>query len=83
MLIFWGFFLCSAAIKAELQQVGIFFCTQFSSLGFLLVKKLEIEKTKTTEYTTFKTDIIIVVLVFLISNFFINKNYQGRKLSAV
>ena len=50
---------------------------------FLLVKKLEIEKTKATQYTTFKTDIIKVVLVFSISNFFTNKNSQGRKLSAV
>ena len=42
-----------------------------------------IEKTKTTKYTTFKTDTIKVVLVFSISNFFTNKNCQGRKLSAV
>ena len=32
--------------KAELPQVSIFFCTQIPSLG--LIKKLEIEKTKTT-----------------------------------
>ena len=31
--------------------------TKAELLKFLLVKKLEIEKTKTTEYTTFKTDI--------------------------
>jgi hypothetical protein len=48
-----------------------------------LVKKLEIEKTKTTKNTKFKTDIIKVVLVFSISNFFTNENSQGRKLSAV
>ena len=41
------------------------------------------EKTKTTSYTTFKTDITKVVLVFLISNFFTYKNFQGRKLSVV
>ena len=35
------------------------------------------------QYTTFKTDIIKVVLDFQISNFFNNKNSQGRKLSAV
>ena len=43
-------------------------------------KKLEIQKTRTT---TLKTDVIKVVLVFSISNFFTNKNSQGRKLSAV
>ena len=57
--------------------------TKAELLKFLLVKKLEIEKTKTTEYTTFKTDIIKVVLVFSISNFFTNKKSQGRKLSVV
>ena len=52
-------------------------------INLLLIKKLKIEKTKTTQYTTFKTDITKVVLVFSISNFFTNKNSQGRKLSAV
>ena len=37
----------------------------------LLLKELEIEETKTTKYSTFKTDIIKVGLVFSISNFFI------------
>ena len=70
-------------IQAKLPRVGIFFGTQFPSLGILLIKKLEIEITYTTQYTTFKTDIIKVVLVFSISNFFTSKNSQGRKLSAV
>ena len=52
-------------------------------VSIVLVKKLEIEKTKTTKYTTFKTDTIKVVLVFSISNFFTNENSQERKLSAV
>ena len=69
--------------KAELPQEGIFFALNFLPWEFLLVKKLEIEKTKTTKYTTFKTDIIKVVLAFSISNFFTNENSQGRKLSAV
>ena len=34
--------------KAELQQVGIFLALNFLPLHFLLIKKLEIEKTKTT-----------------------------------
>ena len=37
------------------------------------MEKLEFEKTKTTWYPLFKTDIIEVVLIFLISNFFANK----------
>ena len=32
--------------------------------SILLMKKLEIQKTKTTQYTTFKTDITKVVLGF-------------------
>ena len=58
------------APKAELPLEGIFFALNFLPWEFLLVKKLEIKKTKTTKYTTFKTDIIKVVLVFSISNFF-------------
>ena len=69
--------------KAELPLEGIFFALNFLPWESLLVKKLEIEKTKTTKYTTFKTDIIKVVLVFSISKFFTNENSQGRKLSAV
>ena len=45
----------------------------------LLVKKLEIEETKTTWYSNFKTDIIEVGLVFLISNFFITKMSLANK----
>ena len=56
--------------KAELLKVGIFFTLNFLTWEFLLVKKLEIEKNKTIQCITFKTDIIKVVLVFSISNFF-------------
>ena len=76
-------FLHLDTIKAELPLEGIFFALNFLPWEFLLVKKLEIEKIKTTKYTTFKTDIIKVILVFWISNFFTNKNSQGRKLSVV
>ena len=41
---FWFFFLS----KAELPKVGIFFALNFLPWEFLLIKKLEIEKTKTT-----------------------------------
>ena len=68
---------------AELLQVGIFPPFNVLPWEFLLVKKLEFKKNKNTQFTTFKTDIIKVVLVFLISNFFTNKNSQGRKLSAI
>ena len=44
-----------AGAKAELPQV-FFFSLNFLPWEFLLIKKLEIEKTKTTLYTTFKTD---------------------------
>ena len=49
---------------------------------FSLVKKLDFEKNKNTEYTTFKTDIIKVVLVFLISNFFTNvkQKFPGKEI---
>ena len=36
------------AFKAELPQVGTLFGTQFPSAGYLIVKKLDFEKTKTT-----------------------------------
>ena len=43
------------------------------------VKTLEIEETKTTQYSTFKTDILKVGLVFLISNFFITNTSMANK----
>ena len=43
------------------------------------MKKLEIEETKTILYSTFKTDIIKVGLVFSISNFFIKKSSLANK----
>ena len=43
---------------------------------------LEIEKTKTTFIISILEVVYQVVLVFSITNFFIIKNSQGRKLSA-
>ena len=60
-------------IKAELPKVGILICTQCPSPGIFIKKKLAIEKTKTTWYTTSKIDIIKAVLVFSIYNIFTNK----------
>ena len=65
------------------KKLFFFFALNFLPWEFLFVKKLEIEKTKTTKYTAFKTDIIKVVLVFSISKFFTNENSQEGKLSAV
>ena len=65
--------------KAELLQLNH---TQFIFLRNFIKKKSEFKKTKTTQYSTFKTDTITVGLGFSISNFFINKMYQANKLSA-
>ena len=60
----------SLSIKAELPQVSIFFALGLFAREILLIKQLEIEKTKTSQHTPFKTDIMNVVLVFSISNYF-------------
>ena len=65
--------------KAELLQVGIFFLIHLFAREILLLKKLENEETKTTQYSTFKTDVIKVGLVFSISNFFITKISHANK----
>ena len=57
--------------KAEFRKE---FLLQLFARDVLVMKKLEIEKTKPTFIiSTFKTDIIKVDLVFSISNFFIKK----------
>ena len=62
-------------IKAELLQEGISFL-----IHFLVMKKLEIEKTKPTfTIPTFKTDIIKLGLVLSIFNFFIAKTSLANK----
>ena len=70
-------------LKLNYRKKIFYFALNFLPWEFLLIKKLDFKKTKATQYTTFKTDIIKVVLVFSISNFFTNKNSQGRKLSAI
>ena len=65
--------------KAKLLEEGIFFLIHLFARDILLQKKLEIEETKTTEYSTLKTDIIKVGLVFPISNHFINKMSLANK----
>ena len=66
-------------LKLNLQKKVLFSRTDFLPWELLVIKKSEFEKTKPTCNTTFKTDVIKVVFVFSISNFFINKNSQGRK----
>ena len=41
--------------KAKLQKEGIFFLIHLFARDILLMKKLEIEETKTPKYSTFKT----------------------------
>ena len=75
--------------KKYLQHLTMFFMSKAKLLllklihlfasEILLVKKLEMEETKTTQYSTFKTDIIKVVLVFSIPNFFITKTSLANK----
>ena len=50
--------------KAELPKVGIFFALNFLPWEFLLIKKLEIEKTKTTFIISVLKVTYLVVLVF-------------------
>ena len=71
--------------KAKFRQVSTFFHEHiFLPWEFLLIKKLEIEKTKTTFVISVLKVVYKVVLVFFkFFNFFINKNSKGRKLSVI
>ena len=46
--------------KAEIVQEGIIFLIHLFARAILSMKKLKIEDTKATKYSTFKTDIIKV-----------------------
>ena len=63
----------------NVNNIKLNFLIHLFAREILLLKKLEIEETKTTKYSTFKTDIIKVGLVFSISNFFINKVSHAYK----
>ena len=65
--------------KAELLQEGICFLIHLFARDGFIMKKLEIEETKTTYYSTFKTDMIKVGLVFSISKIFIKKISLANK----
>ena len=68
----------------QIPQVGIFFALNFLPCELLLIKKLEIKKSKTTFVIciSFKSCLLVGPCFFFISNFSIHKNFQGRKLSA-
>ena len=64
--------------KAELLQEGILFRTQFPSLRIFINEKLDKIRPPSIQLLKLK-----VVLAFSNSNFFTNKNSQGRKLSPI
>ena len=63
-------------LKLNHRKTLFYFALNFLPWEFLIIKKLDFEKTKATYYTIFKTDIIKVDLVYLISNFLINKKVR-------
>ena len=70
--------------KAELLQKGIFFLIRLFARDFLVTKKLEIEKTKPTDFilSVFKVD-YLVVFVSSISIFFANKTSLANKWMSI
>ena len=66
-------------VKAELLLLKLIL---LFAREVLLVKTLEIEETKTTWYSTFKTEIIKVGLVFSNSNFFTMRISYANRWSA-
>ena len=66
-------------LKLNYFKNVLYFALNFLPREFLLVKKWEIEKTKTS--FSFKS-CTLGGLSFFQNNVFINKNSQGRKLSA-
>ena len=63
----------------NIQKNIIILLEFFFGFFFLLVKKSENQKSKTTINTSvLKVEITKVVLVYLISNFFTNKNLRGK-----
>ena len=57
--------------KTRFAQVGIFSALNWFAWDILLVKKLEIEKAKTTFIVSVLKVVYLMVLVFSIPNFFI------------
>ena len=66
-------------VKAELLQEGIFFLIHLFARDILVMKNLEIEKTKPTYMLSVLKVEYQVVLVSQISNFFINKMSLANK----
>ena len=83
---YWRGSAIDRSIKAKLQKEGIFFLIHLFARDILILKKLEIEETKNTYYSTFKTDIIKVGLVFFIkksslANKWMSFSYSNSALS--
>ena len=69
-------------VKLNYRKKVFFFALNFLPWELLLIKKLGFEKTKTTFVISVLKVVYYVVLVFSITNIFINNNSQGRTLSA-
>ena len=69
--------------KAGFAQEGTFLALNLFAWYILLIKKLEIEKPKPTVIVSVLKVEYWVVLVFLNSDFFIDKISQENKLSVV
>ena len=80
--LFWDPFVHKQTKDIKLKLNYCSYRTQFPSLGTFVSKKVGNQKTKTTFIISVLKVVYQVVLVFSISNFFINKKSQGRKLSA-
>ena len=66
-------------VKLNYRKKIFIFSSIYFARDILSTKKLEIEETKTTLHSTFKTDIMKMGLVFSISNFFHNKSSLANK----
>ena len=66
-------------IKAKLQKECIFFLIRLFARDILVMKKLEIEKTKPTFTISVLKVEYLVVLISFISNFFTNKTSLANK----
>ena len=66
-------------LELNYRKQVFYLALKFLPWEFLFVKKLDFEKTKTTQYTTFKTDIIKVILVFRFPTFLLTKIRDFRE----
>ena len=68
-------------LKLNYHKKVFYFALNFLPWDFLLIKTLDFEKTKTTQFTTFKTDIIKVVLLsFFNFQLFYKQKFPGKEI---